>query len=157
MFKNSSSVRANSWHFTIKQRTVRMSSLLGLFFQVIAIRKKVWLKPEMKQRTANSRWHSGCRLRQCADLFRHAANLIGTILTSSSLIWVSWWDGFFSCFTCYFIFRVGKTWGLSWSSGLTQLKSAQVWKFSSHGFFYFYTIKPLWVGDFRAKIKNPKF
>ncbi len=24
-------------------------------------------------------------------------------------------------------------------------------------FFYFYTIKPLWVGDFRAKIKNSKF
>ncbi len=23
-------------------------------------------------------------------------------------------------------------------------------------FFYFYTIKPLWVGDFRAKIKNSK-
>ncbi len=37
------------------------------------------------------------------------------------------------------------------------LKGAQVWKFSSHGFFDFYTIKPLWVGDFRAKIKNSKF
>jgi hypothetical protein len=30
-------------------------------------------------------------------------------------------------------------------------------RISSHGFFYFYTIKPLWVGDFRAKIKNSKF
>ncbi len=24
-------------------------------------------------------------------------------------------------------------------------------------FIYFYTIKPLWVGDFRVKIKNSKF
>ncbi len=36
-------------------------------------------------------------------------------------------------------------------------KGGQVWKFSSHGFFYFYTIEPLWVGNFRAKIKNSKF
>ncbi len=27
-------------------------------------------------------------------------------------------------------------------------------KFHPTDFFYFFTIKPLWVGDFRAKIKN---
>ncbi len=29
-------------------------------------------------------------------------------------------------------------------------------KFHRTDFFYFYTIKPLWVGDFRAKIKKIK-
>jgi hypothetical protein len=45
----------------------------------------------------------------------------------------------------------------SYPTYISQLKGAQVWKFSSHWFFYFYTIKPLCVGDFRAKITNSKF
>jgi hypothetical protein len=38
------------------------------------------------------------------------------------------------------------------------VKGAQVWEFSSHGFFkFFFTLKSLWVGDFRAKVKFLRF
>jgi hypothetical protein len=37
------------------------------------------------------------------------------------------------------------------------LKVSKCENFHRTDFFYFYTIKPLWVGDFRAKIKNSKF
>jgi hypothetical protein len=37
------------------------------------------------------------------------------------------------------------------------LKVPKCENFHRTDFFYFYTIKPLWVGDFRAKIKNSKF
>ncbi len=34
------------------------------------------------------------------------------------------------------------------------LKVPKCENFHRTDFFYFYTIKPLWVGDFRVKIKN---
>jgi hypothetical protein len=34
------------------------------------------------------------------------------------------------------------------------LKVPKCENFHRTDFFYFFTIKPLWVGDFRAKIKN---
>jgi hypothetical protein len=37
------------------------------------------------------------------------------------------------------------------------LKVPKCENFHRTDFFYFFTIKPLWVGDFRAKIKNSKF
>jgi hypothetical protein len=37
------------------------------------------------------------------------------------------------------------------------LKVPKCENFHRTDFFYFYSIKPLWVGDFRAKIKNSKF
>jgi hypothetical protein len=37
------------------------------------------------------------------------------------------------------------------------LKVPKCENFHRTDFFYFFTIKPLWVGDFRAKIKNEKF
>jgi hypothetical protein len=37
------------------------------------------------------------------------------------------------------------------------LKVPKCENFHRTDFFYFYTIKPLWVGDFRARIKNSKF
>ncbi len=36
------------------------------------------------------------------------------------------------------------------------LKVPKCENFDRTDFFYFYTIKPLWVGDFRAKIKKFK-
>ncbi len=43
--------------------------------------------------------------------------------------------------------------GLRKNSNFLSFKGAHVWEFSSHEFiFYFYTIKPLGEGDFRAKI-----
>ncbi len=41
--------------------------------------------------------------------------------------------------------------------GPVKLKVPKCENFHRTDFFYFYTIKPLWVGDFRAKIKNSKF
>jgi hypothetical protein len=38
-----------------------------------------------------------------------------------------------------------------------RLKVPKCENFHCTDFFYCYTIKPLWVGDFRAKIKNSKF
>jgi hypothetical protein len=38
-----------------------------------------------------------------------------------------------------------------------KLKVPKCENFHRSDFFYFYTIKPLWVGDFRVKIKNSKF
>jgi hypothetical protein len=40
---------------------------------------------------------------------------------------------------------------------LPVLKVPKCENLHSTDFFYFYTIKPLWVGDFRAKIKNSTF
>jgi hypothetical protein len=40
---------------------------------------------------------------------------------------------------------------------LNLLKVPKCENFHRTDFFYFYTIKPLWVGDFRAKIKNLNF
>jgi hypothetical protein len=37
------------------------------------------------------------------------------------------------------------------------LKVHKCENFHRTDYFYFYTIKPLWVGDFRAKIKKLKF
>ena len=37
------------------------------------------------------------------------------------------------------------------------LKVPKCENFHRTDFFNFYTIKPLWVGDFRVKIKNSKF
>ncbi len=37
------------------------------------------------------------------------------------------------------------------------LKVPKCENFHRTDFFYFFTIKPLWVCDFRAKIKNKKF
>jgi hypothetical protein len=37
------------------------------------------------------------------------------------------------------------------------LKVPKCENFHRTDFFYFFTIEPLWVGDFRAKIKNSKF
>jgi hypothetical protein len=37
------------------------------------------------------------------------------------------------------------------------LKVPKCENFHRTDFFNFFTIKPLWVGDFRAKIKNSKF
>ncbi len=42
-------------------------------------------------------------------------------------------------------------------SCLDPLKVPKYENFHRTDFFYFYTIKPLWVGDFRAKIKNSKY
>ncbi len=41
-------------------------------------------------------------------------------------------------------------------SVLKMLKVPKCENFHRTDFFYFYTIKPLWVGDFRAKIKKLK-
>ncbi len=37
------------------------------------------------------------------------------------------------------------------------LKVPKCENFHRTDFIYFYTIRPLWVGDFRVKIKNSKF
>ncbi len=59
------------------------------------------------------------------------------------------------CPTCGFMFknekcRVSKIF-------LFFLKVPKCENFHRTDFFYFYTIKPLWVGDFRVKIQNSKF
>jgi hypothetical protein len=43
------------------------------------------------------------------------------------------------------------------SHSLAYLKVPKCENFHRTDFFYFFSIKPLWVGDFRAKIKNSKF
>ncbi len=48
-------------------------------------------------------------------------------------------------------------WIMTQLACFTDLKVPKCENFHRTDFFDFFTIKPLWVGDFRAKIKNSKF